>query len=477
VNRSLSKKFSFLDDITNVLATKSLSTAKHRGPQWPLLELVLFEWQQRIEAKGGQTSGEILIEKASEIWRQTPEYRDKPVPHFSVGWLSRFKKRHGIRQRITHGESGSVPLAAHEEMRALQTICGEFEEDNIFNMDETGLYWRMSPSSGLSTTSIRGVKRDKARITLVFGCNATGSEKLPLWVLGTAKQPRALKNVNLKALDIIYDSNRKGWMNTTIMKRWLREFYAHIGRNRRVLLLMDNLTSHLLAVEQEPPPHENIHIRFLPKNSTSIYQPLDQGIIKNAKVYYKKQWLQFLINHFENGLNPYSEMTLLHAVRWISSSWKMNVTTTTIYSCFRKSTVIKDAIPLAIHPPPNLEQLFQRLEVASNVRNTMDLANFLNPVDEDIDEDSQASDDIQQILESHLQAEDQEEEEEIDEPLPPPPPSASHALSAIQLVQSFLEYQEDSTASEMSAIRRLEGKFSLLQLDSLQQRTLDRWLM
>src|SRR2546421_1135832 len=43
----------------------------------------------------------------------------------------------------------------------------------------------------------------------------------------------------------------------------------------------------------------NVQIRFLPKNTTSLCQPLDQGIIRTWKAYYKQRWLRFVVSHFE----------------------------------------------------------------------------------------------------------------------------------------------------------------------------------
>jgi hypothetical protein len=34
-------------------------------------------------------------------------------------------------------------------MKALQTVAGEYLEDDIYNMDEIGLFWNMLPSRGL----------------------------------------------------------------------------------------------------------------------------------------------------------------------------------------------------------------------------------------------------------------------------------------------------------------------------------------
>ena len=93
---------------------------------WPDLEKVLFAWQQRIEARGGFTTGELLQTKARDIWRQFPQHSGKPVPEFSIGWLEGFKKRFKISLKVRHGEALSIPASTEEEMRALQTMVGEY---------------------------------------------------------------------------------------------------------------------------------------------------------------------------------------------------------------------------------------------------------------------------------------------------------------------------------------------------------------
>jgi hypothetical protein len=86
------------------------------------------------------TSGELLRQKAQQIWQQLPQYANQPCPEFSNGWMQKFKKRHNIKEHTQHGEGGSVPAIAEEEMKALQTLAGEFQEEDIYNMDETGLF-------------------------------------------------------------------------------------------------------------------------------------------------------------------------------------------------------------------------------------------------------------------------------------------------------------------------------------------------
>jgi hypothetical protein len=62
-------------------------------------------------------------------------------------------------------------------------------------------------------------------------------------------------------------------MRCDIMSEWLCAFYKHIGKQRRVLLLMDNFSAHLSALDSAPPP-SNIKVLFFPANATSVYQPL-----------------------------------------------------------------------------------------------------------------------------------------------------------------------------------------------------------
>ena len=51
----------------------------------------------------------------------------------------------------------------------------------------------------------------------------------------------------------------------------------------KILLLIDNATVH----NDFPDVNENVKIKFLPPNTTSLLQPLDQGAIAITKAHYK----------------------------------------------------------------------------------------------------------------------------------------------------------------------------------------------
>lgn len=79
-------------------------------------------------------------------------------------------------------------------------------------MDETGLFWRRMLNGGLSNGKVAGKKKDKTRISLVITTNVDGSDRMPLWIIGTAKTPHALRGVNFRALGCVWRHNKKAWM-------------------------------------------------------------------------------------------------------------------------------------------------------------------------------------------------------------------------------------------------------------------------
>jgi hypothetical protein len=75
-------------------------------------------------------------------------------------------------------------------------------------MDEIGLFWRRMPNGGLLSKGSPGYKKDKTRITLAVTINATGSDRMPLWLIGTAKTPRALRKLNISSIGYVWRWNK-----------------------------------------------------------------------------------------------------------------------------------------------------------------------------------------------------------------------------------------------------------------------------
>lgn len=161
-------------------------------------------------------------------------------PTFSNGWLHRFQARRTIKWREQHGEAGGVPEQAEQEMVMIRQALGAYSLKDQFNCDETALLWKQTPVRSLSTRQLPGRRKEKARISALFCCNADVTEKLEPWFIGTARNPHAFRaaGINIRDFNLIWRSNQKAWMTTQIFIEFLRWF--DVKMNGRKVALMDN---------------------------------------------------------------------------------------------------------------------------------------------------------------------------------------------------------------------------------------------
>ena len=145
--------------------------------------------------------------------------------------------------------------------------------------------------------SIEGLKAPKDLITVLVTANMDGSDKRPLFVIGKFKNPRAFKN-KILPIDLIYKSNKKAWMNQILFEEWVRNFDRDMKREKRhICLILDNCTAHPPVIDGLT----NITMKFLPPNTTSVLQPMDQGIIHSLKRHYRQALLMKYLAGAESG--------------------------------------------------------------------------------------------------------------------------------------------------------------------------------
>jgi len=460
VSEILSKRYTSLD--SNPGGGKLAKRLKQRSCDYPVLERILSDWVYRQE-RFLIITAELIKEKARSFWPRIPEYNGIPIPDFSNGWVDRFKSRHGLRYRARHGEAGSVidcPTMA-TDLAYIQAKVAQFAPSDQYNCDETGLFWKLVPDRSLSSQTLPGVKKEKSRITIHHACNATGSHKLPMWVIGKHKAPRAFRAAGVKdvdALGIRWRWNKKAWMTTEIMVDWLRWFDKQMS-GRQVLLLMDNFSAHLAAInELELMPKglglENTEVVFLPPNTTSRLQPLDQGIIASFKARYRRSWIRFMLEQHELGYNPLQTMNVLKAIQFSIRAWD-EVSSTTITNCWAHSKVNLNPIqtPLDVGSQQVIQSIQDdliQLRTQHQIQQAMEINQLIDPPDEAvIDPDNEID---EELLALHCPVEEPESDcEEIIEELPVVTPK-----QMLQLLQDLKlgETQSDDCSAE--SIRWLE---------------------
>lgn len=450
ISESLSSRFDRVDSINLKRGNNGFS--KKSVSYYPDLEAALFEWQQRLQTKHTTITGDMIKEAAAELWSQIPSLSSQEPPKFSSGWLDGFKRRHQLKEYKRHGEAGSANQNCEVEMENIRIEVKKYDSDNVYNMDQTALFWKLIPDRTLATEKQSGLKKEKARITLVCSSNATGSDRVPLWVIGKAKKPRCFHTAKIQPqnLGIIWRHNGKAWMNTAITIEWLQWFDSRMrAQNKKVLLLLDNFKAHHTATEQIT--LTNTKVLFLPPNATSLYQPLDQGIIANLKANWRRYWVRYMVDLTLKDQDPIKKMHILQAVRWCVTVWHTDIQDSTIANCFRKSTIF--GVVNGPEPRPTDAELIYQIQEATNrlhqlgkIREIMDIRNFINPPEEVVADNS--DDIIADIVEQFTERDaETDEEEDIQQKVKP-----QEAIQALQLLRL---YEEQSDDCDIDLIRRL----------------------
>ena len=83
---------------------------------------------------------------------------------------------------------------------------------------------------------------------------------------------------NVKFLPCRYRNQQKSWMDWNLFEEWLREL------DRKFAFVINNCPAH-----DHIDNLKGIKLYFLPPNTTSKTQPMDQGVIRSLKAKYRKK--------------------------------------------------------------------------------------------------------------------------------------------------------------------------------------------
>lgn len=128
-------------------------------------------------------------------------------------------------------------------------------------------------------------------------------------------------------LGFYYQHNAKAWMTAQLYQDWIQLWDGELGaQNQKILLLQDNFSSHIV-----PPNLQNNQVKNFKPNLTMHVQPQDQGIIQCFKAHYCARFIQWAIDHYDEGITPAQiyDINQLQAM-WIADATWGHVDTTTI---------------------------------------------------------------------------------------------------------------------------------------------------
>ncbi|KAL4103217.1 hypothetical protein QTP88_010050 [Uroleucon formosanum] len=266
------------DDILQKYETNKGSMKRMKICEYPDIEVSLLNWFIQCRDLNIPINGPILKEKAEFFATKLGHKQFKA----SQGWLSNWKIRNNVVFRKICGENASVDQSICSDwLVKYLPIINQYSPDDVYNVDETGLFYKCLPSQTfvLKGENCAGGKNSKERVTILLGSNMTGTDKIKPLLIGKSAKPRCFKGIKTYPLD--YESNKKAWMTSALFEKWLSNFDKKMSlKGKKVLLLIDNCTAHNTKKK-----FNSIKIEFLPPNTTSQLQPMDQeNVEKNTIV-------------------------------------------------------------------------------------------------------------------------------------------------------------------------------------------------
>ncbi len=235
-------------------------------------------------------------------------------------------------------------------MQHIRNVISKFDPNCVFNLDETALFYQQTSNRSYvhCKGNRSGGKKSKNRITITL-IASFGGEKLPIQVIGKSKQPRIFKKDPPDEHSLWYMSQDNAWQSEETFEQLILKINKVAkDKSKNYLILLDNCSCHLSLCKKLDPDsssqtcfkYEWLTFLFLPKNSTSITQPMDQGVIRLLKCKYQDMQMMDYFDLIEKddqctlSLTKFSDLGKV--IKWIVSAWK-EVQADTIQKCFMKA--------------------------------------------------------------------------------------------------------------------------------------------
>jgi hypothetical protein len=320
-------------------------------------------------------------------------------------------------------------------------------------MDETALFYAMSPDRGLATTLRHGVKQSKVRLTLAFTTNADGTERLPPLMIGHARRPCCFQRKTGEQLGFKYYSNSRAWMTGDIFQQWLINWDHHLRKEKRnILLLVDNFAGH----NYDTRSIKNICVERFASNLTAHVQPMDAGIIHCFKAHYRRHFLRRALDLFDDGADNIYAINQLQAMRLICMAWE-NVSTETIAHCWHKVGILPvnvnndslgKAADLVIHDQEavlaKISDCYMKFDRMQPNRARLSVEELVSPAEENdaVALESLNNDEIINYITTNHEIEQNDNDISDEEQEVQPVMSVKNALTAITNLEQFMELEE-----------------------------------
>ena len=126
-------------------------------------------------------------------------------------------------------------------------------------------------------------------------------------------------------------------MDGDLFTEWVKELDRKFAaQDKEIALIVNNCPAHPIVDGPKA-----IELIFLPSNTTSEKQPMDQGVIRSLTAFYRHSILKRFITSI-NGERSLTKVNMLEALTLLTAAWEC-VSPITLVNCLRKTSISSES--------------------------------------------------------------------------------------------------------------------------------------
>lgn len=233
-------------------------------------------------------------------------------------------------------------------------------------------------------------EHSKECLTVLICANSDGTEKLKPLVIGKSLEPKCFTNI--KTFPCEYIAQKQAWMTSEHFCFWLKELDQRMTENNReILLFVDSCPAH-----SKKNLLKSVELVFFPECVSNKLQPMNQGVVKVLKQYYRKHLFLRYLNVTQNStIKP---LNILDTLYYLTAAWN-SIQPQIIANCFKKAGIgmcsselsdTRESIDIK-DEPTNFEEYVEFDE--NLITSEQNVQNSEKEVNDDITENNDVEDD------------------------------------------------------------------------------------
>ncbi|XP_076386622.1 uncharacterized protein LOC100881183 isoform X2 [Megachile rotundata] len=235
----------------------------------------LLRWTCKMHATNTYLDRRMLREKAFELSKT----RGLNGFKCSERWLQNFLREHGFSTDLSD-HTGPTFTNYRNWIDLMRSTIIKYKHNDLFHVDELTMYTDVPPSRHVLDEIDSESRRN--RITILMGCNSSGSTKLPLLICGSYPSTTTVK-------EHVYYNSTDSYIKDEQFKNWLSNVNEQMFKsNRKILLFLRRNRMNALK-DFEP---SNLNLVYFPENFPPLLRPLRKDVFHYIKMIFRRRYAE-----------------------------------------------------------------------------------------------------------------------------------------------------------------------------------------